>query len=466
MNLGGLTIHSAYQRVACHRVALRRSCGRRDLAAPGRARSMGAPALFLAACCLLVPLRAVGAPAIAWEHIDGATERGQWVGLRQDDDSASVMLRVEKGEQTEDIPLSDLLALHFSTSPADVAQGVESLADGQRPHVFHLADGSQFVAAIDASTKDGLRLTTSLKTDQSIQVPLSGVRAVRVRADQSAGMEKAATIFGQELAAPRLAEDVLITRDAEAPRVLTGAIVSLDAEGGEFRFGERTRRFNFDKVFGVVFGTGGSPVMEAPALVEQQRGGVIGGAIIPAADGGSDSLTVRTSFGETIVLPLPVIDTVRLANQRVVRLSDLTPANMEHEGRLHRDGIFRRDEGLRGEALRLGGREYARGLMVRSGSRLTYAIDGSFQRFVVTVGIAEAVRPRGCVVCRVLGDGRALAETGLITGRDGATRVDIDVTGVKTLTLVTDFGDGLDLADLTIWADGRLIKPLPAKPNS
>jgi alpha-glucosidase len=60
------------------------------------------------------------------------------------------------------------------------------------------------------------------------------------------------------------------------------------------------------------------------------------------------------------------------------------------------------------------------------------------------------------VAFEVIGDGAVLARTGVLTRADPAQPIDVDVTGVETLTLrVTDGGDGINY-DHGDWGDAQL----------
>jgi hypothetical protein len=60
------------------------------------------------------------------------------------------------------------------------------------------------------------------------------------------------------------------------------------------------------------------------------------------------------------------------------------------------------------------------------------------------------------VVFQVVGDGEVLHDTGVLRGGTAAVPLDVDLTGVESLTLrVTDGGDGKN-HDHADWADALL----------
>src|SRR5439155_24060356 len=93
---------------------------------------------------------------------------------------------------------------------------------------------------------------------------------------------------------------------------------------------------------------------------------------------------------------------------------------------------------------------------------VSFALDGRCSRFVADVGLDDEASLEisrthlgGTIAFTVLGDGVELAGTGTVGTRDPARTLDLDVTGVRTLTLrVGDAGDG-PVHDRASWADAR-----------
>jgi len=124
-----------------------------------------------------------------------------------------------------------------------------------------------------------------------------------------------------------------------------------------------------------------------------------------------------------------------------------------------------------GKQLSIGGRKFTYGLGVHAQSEIVFDIAKGFQRFVADVGVDDEVPAgKGSVVFQVLGDGVKMFESVRMIGGNAARRVDLNVTGVRTLKLVVlDGGDGIgyDHAD---WAGARLyrisdVTPPPPPPG-
>ncbi|GAA3960587.1 glycoside hydrolase family 2 TIM barrel-domain containing protein [Actinoplanes auranticolor] len=109
-----------------------------------------------------------------------------------------------------------------------------------------------------------------------------------------------------------------------------------------------------------------------------------------------------------------------------------------------------------GNPLTIGDVVYPKGIGVHAASTVQVDLGGDCTRLRADVGVDDETGSAGSVTFEVWGDGTRLAQTGVLTGADPAQRLDVDVTGVRSLELrVTDGGNGNgnDHAD---WAAARL----------
>lgn len=98
---------------------------------------------------------------------------------------------------------------------------------------------------------------------------------------------------------------------------------------------------------------------------------------------------------------------------------------------------------------------YSKGLGTHAPSEASFALGGRCTRLSAQVGIDDEMKGKGSVRFEVWGDGVLLTQTAELTGVDAAQALDVDVTSVQSLRLVTVAGadSGSDHAD---WADARL----------
>ncbi|MQA02245.1 MAG: hypothetical protein GEV07_05785 [Streptosporangiales bacterium] len=109
-----------------------------------------------------------------------------------------------------------------------------------------------------------------------------------------------------------------------------------------------------------------------------------------------------------------------------------------------------------GGPIRLDGKTYEKGIGTNARSVVGVHLGGKCTRFTAVVGIDDVRGGAGSVQFRVLGDGRVLYESPVLTGSSAAEQVSVDVTGIEQLDLVADptaDGQANDGAD---WADARL----------
>ncbi len=107
--------------------------------------------------------------------------------------------------------------------------------------------------------------------------------------------------------------------------------------------------------------------------------------------------------------------------------------------------------------MRLDGVQYERGIALHSRTVAVYRLSGPYRRFQAIAGIDDRVRPRGNVRLIISGDGRELlAKT--IAGTDAPLEIDVDLTGVRRLTIEVDFGEDLDVADHLDLCEARIVK--------
>ncbi len=118
-----------------------------------------------------------------------------------------------------------------------------------------------------------------------------------------------------------------------------------------------------------------------------------------------------------------------------------------------------------GNALRIGGEEFARGAGTHAPSVHKVALGGAALSFEAKVGVDDETGGKGSVVFRVYADGRLVAEAKSERGR--AVPLKADLSGARIATLeVTDAADG-DYFDHADWADAFFVfkdgaGPLPS----
>ena len=175
-------------------------------------------------------------------------------------------------------------------------------------------------------------------------------------------------------------------------------------------------------------------------------------------------MAVELASGVTLVGGA-VDDVVALqgsGGEEFVYVSDLEPADYKHVPYLNIRWPYEQDRNVLGEPLTVGGKRYCKGVGMHSAARLTYRLDGKYQRFDAATALDDSTRGRGSVTFGVylLRDGKWIpaAMSDIIRGGDAPEDVSVDVTGAEAITLVVDFADRGDELDHANWLDARLIK--------
>jgi len=112
--------------------------------------------------------------------------------------------------------------------------------------------------------------------------------------------------------------------------------------------------------------------------------------------------------------------------------------------------------GVVGTPIRIGGKEFARGVGTHAESTLRVDIRGKARRFFAQVGVDDSAGEKGSIEFIVSGDGKVLWRSGVRTGGKPAVPVEVNLADVETLTLrVSDGGDGAD-SDHADWAEAGI----------
>jgi hypothetical protein len=107
--------------------------------------------------------------------------------------------------------------------------------------------------------------------------------------------------------------------------------------------------------------------------------------------------------------------------------------------------------------LRIGGKEFSRGLGTHANSQVQFPLGNRYRRFEALVGVDDEKQGAGSVVFQVVVDGRKVFDSGVMRGKQPAKKVSVPLDGAEELLLVvTDAGDGIT-CDHADWADARLI---------
>jgi hypothetical protein len=385
-------------------------------------------------------------PEVELQTLAGTTVPGQLESLSTEE----IVIRSEGQLQTvaADQVLQLVILPRRQANAPDVAVSVE-LIDGS------VLPGAEYVV------KDGVAALT-MADKETLEVPTRVIRSVRL-----GSMTAELTAQWDEILAEETVSDCLVIRKNESLDYVEGVLGDATSEQISFDLDGDVIGVKRTKVAGLVYYHARDDQRNEPICdVRDTSGTRLRASQIVLGEG---HLAVTTSAGPTVEVPLERLARIDFSQGKVVYLSDLDwegksdvwapyfplEGNTDAIRRFHQP---RRDRGFTTEQLHLGGQLYRRGLGLFSRTELVYRLDGPYRRLVALAGLDDEIGDAGHVVLTILGDrGKVLFEAKL-SGTDDPLPVEVDLTDVRRLTIVVDYGDDLDVADHLYLCEARIFK--------
>ncbi|NLX94569.1 MAG: hypothetical protein GXY83_00180 [Rhodopirellula sp.] len=374
------------------------------------------------------------------------------------------------GGQVHTGPIKELNGRHVivETTDGPVSVDLEQLAglvpktvetkEADRGIVrVEMADGTS-LAALEYSAGDGLA-RIDLVGGQTLEMPTQDVLAVRLQADDDVIADQWAKTRHEDVTTDRL-----VVRKGALLDFHRGVVGDVNHATIQFQLDGDVLAVKRAKVFGIVYYHSLGRDLPEPLCRLTDTSGSIWMVRDLSLD--DEGLSWTTLLGQQIRRPLASVARIDFSRGKIVYLSDLEPDSLDWSpylggfGQLAARAEFyapRKDTNLAGVPLELNGKMYPKGVALHSRTEVVYRLPGDFRRFKAIAGIDDAVRPRGNVHLVVRGDGRLLYESE-ITGSDPPESLDFDISGVRRLTVLVDFGKDLDVADHLDLCDARIVK--------
>ncbi len=399
--------------------------------------------LLVAAVVTTLAALSAQAAQVEVETLDGQTVVGELSGWTAD----SLTLQAADGEQT--IARDQLLALR-PASPSE--------QEAAPPQVWvELIDGSELAAASFSAAAGTSEI--ELVGGQKLSTPTRSMVAVRFK-------EQDEKIAGQweQIRRLKITGDVIVIRKKDAIDYLEGVLGDVTADKVHFELDGEMIPVSREKVEGILYYSAAG--RELPPAVCIVRGP--GATRVQAQDVtlAEETVELVSVTGVKLRFPLEAIEELDFSLGKIQYLSDLQPTLARwtpyfgiFEQLAAAQALFqpRSNRALAGGPLRLGGKSYRKGLALRSGSLLRYRLPDGYRRLTAVVGIDDRVAAGGAATLVIRGDDRELFTASLRGGEEPQT-IDLDVSGVRTLTISTDYGADLDIADHVDLCDARISK--------
>lgn len=236
-----------------------------------------------------------------------------------------------------------------------------------------------------------------------------------------------------------------------------GVLETLSDDEVSFQFEGESKKIARKELQAIVIAQASGEDDKGPCEVLLGSGERVSGSLV-SLDG--EGAKLKVAGDQELQVGAANVAAVKMQSGRVVMLSELKPSSVVQRNIVAPARSWQVNRSVQGNPLRLGKESFVDGLGVSSYSALTFELDGKFERFAAVIGIDQETQGLGNCQFRVLGDGRELFAKSK-RGNESGEAIELSVRGVKSLTLVVEPGEELDLADHADWCDARILKSAP-----
>jgi NPCBM/NEW2 domain len=251
-------------------------------------------------------------------------------------------------------------------------------------------------------------------------------------------------------------QDLLVIRKGDILDHLDGTITSITKEKINFLLDGSEISANRKKIFGLIYAR--KPIANTNSVCKAvlQNSSIMNlASIIRSVD---DSFyQAELSVGGEIKIPIDSLKRLDFSLGKIQYLSDMKPVEVVYTPFFDVKWEYQKDRNMDGGPIRLERKKYEKGLCIHSKTYLRYRLAGNYRRFQAVMGIDDSVKKLGNVHVVISADTKQLIKTD-VSGDDDPREIDLDVSGVRDLIILVDFGSNLDISDHLDLANARLIK--------
>jgi hypothetical protein len=183
----------------------------------------------------------------------------------------------------------------------------------------------------------------------------------------------------------------------------------------------------------------------------------------------SNEFLLQTVGGVAVTLPLVAVEKVDYSAGNVAFLAELEPdtggdgpeVSLQPAAMAFKFGrvfALRTRPPLGATAFQIDGQRYDSGLSLHSPSALVYRVPEGFRRLRAVAGVDDSIVAPGDFNLIVLGDGKELLRQAFNARSRGPLAIDVDLAGVRRVTIQLDPADGQDIGDQLNLCEARLTK--------
>ena len=384
------------------------------------------------------------APTFEAQTLDDRIVSGSIVELTPD------RLVVASADGNVSLEMNKLLKLSLKQKASSPSPAPSSMV------LVELTDGSTIAAR--QYTVSGDQASITLLNDEVLQTPTRTIRNVRLQTE----LESVAGQFSKILA-KKFDADLLVVLKGDNLDYHQGVLSDINAETVQFKLDGEILPIKRAKVYGLSYRHLSSETPSTPLFtVIDQFGSHWQASKISL----NNKMQLTTPTGITYSCLQENISQIDFSMGKVIYLSDLKPESVVWEPffstakklpSIDRLSAPRNDRNFDSNPLQLAGTEYEKGLAIRSRTEMSYSLPGSFSRFKAIAGIDDFVRPQGRVRLLIRGDNAVLLDVP-ISGADAPKTIDLDLAGVRKLTILVDFGNTVGFGDHLDLCNARITK--------
>jgi len=390
--------------------------------------------------CLLAILLTAAGPEMQVQPLEGQAVAGTLVELTAE------RLTLETPGGRVSLETSKLLSISPQQKPE------EKKADA----LVELVDGSTLVAR--EYTAGDRKARVVLADDEVLEIPTRDIATVRLQPPSEALAKEWSRILGM-----KTDTDLLVVRKGDVLDYHKGVLGDVSDKVVNFTLDGDKIPVKRPKVFGAAYyHAGGRELPAAVCQLTDNTGSRWSVRTIEMADG----LRLSTPAGVAIKRPLERVSYLDFSGGKIIYLSDLKAESAKYTAYIEpappsQAELWapRQDRNLEGKPLQVAGKQYSKGLWLHSRTEMVYRLPGRFSRLKAVVGIDDAVRSEriGNVDLVIRGDDKVLLKA-TITCEDPPKPLDLDLTGVRRLDILVDFGANTDVGDHLDLCDARIVK--------
>jgi hypothetical protein len=324
----------------------------------------------------------------------------------------------------------------------------------KRGPIWLFSDGGLLVAELSALDKDMLRGDSELFGKLSLNVSALAGILIRPPGDRV----KRDSLVGSLLAPQRESDRIILDNGDE----LTGIIEAISNHSIAVATNGSRVDVELTRVAAISF-SGEQLAVTRPASRYYFLGFADGSRLT------TESLTADAkelnfvSNGATFKSRVSTLIALQCFGAPLVYLSDLAELSFKHVPYLQLAWPLKKDTNVLGQPLRVTGKRYLKGLGMHTASRVTYKLAEPCRAFQAELAIDDSAQGKGSAVCSVFvddGSGKWQPKytSPVIRGGESPVPVRIDLTGVKAISLLTDFADRGDELDHVDWLNARLVQ--------